>query len=251
MKKTTLWMAVLVLAVILVMPAMAEEAARTAAEVVEQEPGVLSEMFAGLIGMKWYTAVILVALAAMGVVLCRGRKQAWTSRRIAYAAMCIAIAFVLSCIKLFRMPQGGTVTPAAMLPLILFAMAFGPAQGMVVGCAYGFLQLIEDPYIIHPVQLLVDYPMAYGVMAVACIALLIPERAERLRLPAAVLLAYAARLVMATVSGVVFFAEYAGEQNVLIYSVVYNASYLVPEALIACALTLIPGMGRLTRLLKN
>ena len=216
------------------------------AEEPEEEESWASEAFGDLTGMKWYTAVILVVLVVMGIVM-GGSRQKWNSRQIAYAAMCIAIAFVLSCIKLFRMPQGGSVTPAAMLPLILFTLAFGPAKGLVTGCAFGLLQLIEDPYVIHPVQLLVDYPLAYGAMAVACLALLLPEKAEKFRLPLAVLLGYAARLVMATISGVVFFAKYAGDQNVLVYSIVYNASYLAPEALIACVLTFIPGMNRLTK----
>lgn len=260
MKKMVLLMiAVLLSAVLALAPALAEEtpAPEATAEVVAEEAAPeeteeeswAGEAFGNLTGMKWYTAVILVVLAVMGVVLSRNRQQ-WSSRQIAYAAMCIAIAFVLSCIKLFHMPQGGSVTPAAMLPLILFTLSFGPVKGLVVGCAFGLLQLIEDPYVIHPIQLLVDYPLAYGAMAIACLAMLLPEKAEKFRLPLAVLLGYAARLVMATLAGVVFFAEYAGEQNVWIYSIVYNASYLAPEALIACVLTFIPGMNRLTERMR-
>ena len=228
----------------------------TAAEPTEKEPveaeeeeTVLQQMLGNLTGMHWYTAVIVVVLLVMGIMLTK--KSQWTTRRLAYAAMCIAIAFVLSCIKLFRMPQGGSVTPAAMLPLILFCMACGPVQGLAVGCAFGLLQLIEDPYVIHPIQLILDYPAAYGAMCVACLANLLPEKAKRFRLPLGVALGYVARLVMAVLSGVIFFAEYAGDQNVILYSLGYNAAYLAPEMVIAVLISLIPGMARLVETIRG
>ena len=215
----------------------------------EEEETVLQQMLGNLTGMHWYTAVIVVVLLVMGIMLTK--KSQWTTRRLAYAAMCIAIAFVLSCIKLFRMPQGGSVTPAAMLPLILFCMACGPVQGLAVGCAFGLLQLIEDPYVIHPIQLILDYPAAYGAMCVACLANLLPEKAKRFRLPLGVALGYLARLVMAVLSGVIFFAEYAGDQNVILYSLGYNAAYLAPEMVIAVLISLIPGMARLVETIRG
>lgn len=217
----------------------------------EEEESTVSRMFGDLTGMHWYTAAILVVLIAMGLVISLSKKSKWTARRLSYAAMCIAIAFVLSCIKLFRMPQGGSVTPAAMLPLIMFALACGPVQGLTVGCAFGLLQLIEDPYVIHPIQLLCDYPLAYGAMALCCLACLIPEEKSYFRLPVAVLLGYFARLVMAVISGVVFFAEYAGDQNAFVYSVVYNIGYLMPEMAIALVISLIPGMNRLVKMIEK
>lgn len=217
----------------------------------EEEESTASRMFGDLTGMHWYTAAILVVLIVMGLVICLSKKSKWTTRRLSYAAMCIAIAFVLSCIKLFRMPQGGSVTPAAMLPLIMFALACGPVQGLTIGCAFGLLQLIEDPYVIHPIQLLCDYPLAYGAMALCCLACLIPEKRRYFRLPVAVVLGYFARLVMAVISGVVFFADYAGDQNAFVYSLGYNISYLAPEMAIALAVSLIPGFGRLTESLRK
>ncbi len=229
-------------------PAVEETAAE---EPAEEEESWAEDAFGSLVGMKWYTALILVILAVMGAMICRQKSGSWTTKRIAYASMCIAIAFVLSCIKLFRMPQGGSVTPAAMLPMILFALACGPGQGLVVGCAFGLLQLIEDFYVIHPVQLLVDYPMAYAALALGCLALLLPEKFSRARLPLAVLLGYFGRYMMATISGAVFFAEYAGEQNAWIYSLGYNLSYLGVEAVIAFAIAWLPGFDRILNMLRK
>jgi len=153
-------------------------------------------------------------------------------------------------IKVFRMPMGGSVTLVSLYPLILFAVAFGPLEGLLIGCVYGLLQLLVDPYVIHPVQLLVDYPMAWAAVALACAAKVLPMN-DRLKLPAAVLLGYLGRYLMAVISGVVFFAEYAGEQGALIYSLVYNLSYLGPEVLVCMVVAAIPGMSRLPALLRE
>ena len=218
---------------------------------VEEEESWAEDAFGSLLGMNWYTLMILVVLVVVGVILCARSRSSWTARRMAYAAMCIAIAFVLSCIKLFRMPHGGSVTPAAMLPLILFALACGPVQGVVVGCAFGLLQLIEDFYVIHPIQLLVDNPMAYAALALACVVNLLPIKNDRIKLPLAVLLGYLGRYIMATISGAVFFAEYAGEQNAWIYSLSYNISYLGVEAVLACVSACIPGFHRILAMMKK
>ena len=223
----------------------AEETEAPAEE--EEEESAAQRMFGDLTGMHWYTAAIVAVLLVMGLVISRSKKSKWTARRLSYAAMSIAIAFVLSCIKLYHAPQGGSTTPAAMLPLIMFALACGPVQGLTVGCAYGLLQLIEEPYVVHPLQLLCDYPLAYGAMALCCLACLIPEKHSYFRLPVAVVLGYFARLVMAVISGVVFFAEYAGDQNAFVYSVTYNLGYLAPETLIALVISLLPGMNRLVK----
>lgn len=228
--------------------APAEEAAETEEEA---EPTWAEEAFGNLTGMHWYTAAIVAVLLVMGILMCTQKKDSWTTRRLAYAAMCIAIAFVLSCIKLFRMPQGGSVTPASMLPLILFALACGPVQGLVVGCAFGLLQLVEDFYVIHPVQLLVDYPMAFAALALACLANLLPVKSDRIKLPVAVLLGYFGRYIMATISGAVFFADGLAGFDAWKFSLGYNLSYLGWEALIAVLLSCIPGFTRILNLMRR
>ena len=203
--------------------------------------------------MAGYIIAVAVILAVMVIFICSQRKDKWTARTISYAGICMAVAFVLSLIRLWRAPQGGSVTLAAMLPLILFAMAFGPSRGLVVGFAYGLLQLIQDPYVIHPLQLLVDYPMAFAALILCCCANLLGDKVSmRVKLALAVILGYLGRYIMAVISGVVFFADYAGEQNALIYSLGYNIAYTGPEAIVAAALVLIvPGFERLIAMMRG
>ena len=231
--------------------AAADEAAEAVEEAAEAEAPAVSPVFKKLLEVPWYTWAVLGVLVAAGVLLAlNGKKIRCDSRSLSMGAMSIAIAFVLSCIRLYRMPQGGSITPASMLPLILFMVACGPLKGFIVGCVFGLLKLLADPYIIHPVQLLMDYPLAYGAMILGCLATLFPLK-DQWKLPIAVLLACIARWIMSVLSGVIFFAESAGEQNALVYSMVYNLSYMAPDALVCILVSCIPGMPRLVNMIRK
>lgn len=202
-------------------------------------------------GFNFNILAVICLLVAMAVCIFISAKRAkWNAAMIAKAAMCIALSYLLSMIKVFRMPMGGTVTLASMLPLVLFAVAYGPLEGIVIGCTYGLLQLLIDPYVIHPLQLLVDYPMAYASVVLACVANVLPVK-KAFKLPIAVILGYLGRYLMAVLSGCVFFAEYAGEQNALIYSLVYNISYIGPEMIACAALMFIPSAHRLPEIIRG
>ena len=67
----------------------------------------------------------------------------------------------------------------------------------------------------------------------------------------AVLLAAVGRYAMAVLSGTVFFAEYAGDQNALVYSLVYNISYIGPDVLVCMIVSCIPGMARLVDVIRG
>ncbi|MBQ6373456.1 MAG: energy-coupled thiamine transporter ThiT [Clostridia bacterium] len=273
MKRLTVLLTVLLLVIAVFTPVLAEgadatevtnDAAETVADAAdatadadeqaeepESEAGKTPVIISKLLEQKWYTWVVVALLLVMAVALTKGaRNSNWTSRCIAMGAMCIAIAFVLSCIRLYRMPQGGSITPACMLPLILFMLACGPVQGLLVGVAYGLLQLLSSPYVIHPIQLLVDYPLAFGAMIIGCAASLIPVD-KRWKLPIAVLLGAVGRYFMASLSGAVFFSDVAGSAAAWKYSLVYNLSYLGPDTLVCMIVACIPGMTRLVDIIKG
>ena len=203
---------------------------------------------AGLAASSMIAVLVLLALMTVGLWFSTQRVK-WNAAMIAKAALCVALAYILNMITLFRMPMGGSVTLVAMLPLVLFAVSFGPLEGLLAGCVFGLLDLLINPYVIHPVQLLVDYPMAYAAVALAGLGWKLPVN-ERLKLPLAVFFGYLGRYCMAVLSGVVFFAEYAGEQGALVYSLLYNVNYLGVECLLCIALSLVPGMHRLTDTMK-
>ena len=190
---------------------------------------------------------ILAALVILGVVLffvTRDSKK-WTTRMLANAALCIALAFVLSYIRLYKLPQGGSITLASMLPIFLFAYAYGVAPGMLVGAAFGILQFIQDAYFVHPIELLLDYPLAFALLGLAGLA---NRFSDKWGLIPGIVLGTFGRFVCAFLSGVIFFGMYAPEgQSVLVYSAVYNGFYLIPEAIICIVLAMVPQIRRLAK----
>ena len=156
------------------------------------------------------------------------------TRVLTEAAISVALAFVLGLFVLFKMPFGGSVS-LEMIPLILLALRQGWKVGVVAGAAYGLLDLAIDPFVVHPVQLLLDYPLAFGVLGLA--GLFKPTvRGAVLGATVAVL----ARFSCHFLSGVVFFASYAPDGwNLLLYSAAYNAAYLAPSLAIAIVVVVI------------
>ena len=132
---------------------------------------VLLKKLAKLEGTElWMFIGAIVAVAALIAVLAvlnkkhvnaaptvekKGKKL--TTRMLVQGALCIALAFVLSYIKLFSMPMGGSVTLFSMLPIFVFAWMYGPAAGLLAGFAYSLLQVVQGAYVVHPVQFVLDY----------------------------------------------------------------------------------------------
>ena len=191
----------------------------------------MSFNFADVSTTGWIAVGALAALAVVLLVIARGHVR-WTARMIANAALCLALAFVLSYIKLFDLPQGGAVTAASLLPIIAFAYSYGLAPGLVVGVAYGLLQMIQDPWIVSPVQAILDYPLAFACIALAAVARKLPDSWGWL---AGIALGGVGRFVCHVLSGVVFFAEYAEGTGMspLVYSVSSNSFVFVDLAICA------------------
>ena len=121
-----------------------------------------------------------------------------------------------------------------MVPIFILAFRHGGKMGMLGGALLGFAKLLISPFVIHPVQLLLDYPVPYMAVGAAGFGLMRQKRL--LGVAAGSLLRY----LIHVAAGVVFFAEYAPEGTpVLLYSLGYNASYLVPEAVLVGVIILL------------
>ncbi len=148
--------------------ALAEETAEKAAEAA-RENYVTDTMLKKLINADlsfWLMIAGLAALAAILFAVAKSRKV-WTAKSIAYGAIAIALSFVLSYIRIFRMPQGGSITPASMLPLMLFSAAFGIGPGVAAGLIYGGLQYLQGGDFLTVWQMLFDYFIAFAALGLA------------------------------------------------------------------------------------
>ena len=147
-------------------------------------------------------------------------------------ALAVALSVVFSALRLWTMPQGGSIT-LEMLPIFLFALRRGGKAGCAAGAVSGIMQLITGGYIVHPLQALLDYPFAFGVLGVAGFF-----RNRPLWL--GITLGAVLRFFCHVLTGVFFFGSFAPEgTNVWIYSAVYNSTYMVPTLLVCGVLTYI------------
>ena len=211
-------------------------------------PFVMFEDFSGingfwLIGLAFIIAAGFAALI-IGLKRSSRKKTKWGIKKLLTGAMCVALSFVLSLIVLFRMPQGGSVTPACMLPIIVFSYIYGWQYGIAAGAILGVLNLLFDPYIIHPVQMILDYILGYAVIGLAGIL-------RKQHIVLSVVIASVARWLCSVLSGVVFFAEYAGGKNVWLYSMGYNGTFMGIEAAICIVIVLIPPVTKMISMLKK
>ncbi len=148
------------------------------------------------------------------------------------SAIMIALAVIFSFITVWRMPQGGSVS-LTMIPLFLLSFRRGAAAGIISGVIYGAISIMFDGVIYHPMSILLDYTLAYGVLGIAGFF-----KKNYIGIILGTTLGTLLRYICSILSGALLFAQYAPkEMNPWIYSLGYNATYMLPE-LIICVVAL-------------
>jgi len=152
-------------------------------------------------------------------------KSIFTAREISEMAIAIALSTVLSFIKVFQLPQGGSITAGSMIPIIYLALRNRPKVALTGAILYGVVQFMIEPFFVHPAQFLLDYPFAFGVLGIATFIKRYPFIGASVGV--------ALRFICHFLSGFIFFGMYAPESmNPIYYSAIYNGSYLLPELLV-------------------
>ena len=194
------------------------------------------------------------------------------TQRLTESAMLLAVAIVLELVsKMFipEMPFGGQVTLASMLPMVLISYRHGVKWGLVAGVAYAFIQMAIGAKTVAAafqpgyfgdgrmllnafIMCILDYLLAFTLLGIGGI---FRNRIQRpgVALACGSLVALGARYLAHVLSGYILFAGWAEwfftqdgfpgwgmtlvenlSPGVLgfVYSVVYNAMYMIPEMLI-------------------
>ena len=197
-----------------------------------------------------------VALALLIYAVVRYRKKAKTrapeeapavgkfsrTQKLVYGALSITLAFVLSYFKIVTLPYEGSITVVSMLPIFAYAAYFGPAYGFTAAFAFSLLQVIQGAYIVHPIQFILDYFVAFTCLGLASF---FPKN-----LPLGSAVGGLARMLASTVSGAVFFGAYAadyGFTNVWAYSLVYNFFSIGVDTILCVVVAALPPVQRLFR----
>lgn len=170
-----------------------------------------------------------------------------TVKQLVFCAMAITLGTVLSNIKLFEFPTGGSITLLSMLVICLPGYFFGLGAGLLTGVAYGVLQLLIDPYVLYPMQLVVDYLLAFGALGLS--GLFTNAKNGMIK---GYITAVLGRFVFAVISGWIFFGSYAWEGwDPLPYSLAYNAIYIFSEAAITVIILMLPAIKKALASIKK
>lgn len=163
-------------------------------------------------------------------------KRSFSVKGLATCGVCIALAFVLSFVKLFSAPLGGSVTLCSMLFICIIGYFFGPKYSLTAALAYGILQFVQKPEIYTPLQVIIDYGCAFTALGLSGFF-----KNRKYGLQIGYLAGITGRFLFSTLSGFLFFGEYAPEGwNPVIYSMAYNGSYIYIEGAITLILLSIP-----------
>lgn len=150
-----------------------------------------------------------------------------------------AIAFVLDQIKISIWAQGGSIS-FVMLPIILIALRRGLSAGLITGLLVGLLNMIVFPFIVHWAQAILDYVFAFtfvgfaGVIQKQVLDGVSKNHKNKIAtfIVIGTIIGGLLRFICHTLAGAIFFAEYAGDQNVWLYTIGYNGSFMVPSTIL-------------------
>lgn len=174
-----------------------------------------------------------------------------TTKQIVFSAMAIALATVISVvIKLPSLPNGGSVTLFSMLVICLIGYWYGPKISIIAALAYGILQFITGPYVVHPLQVLLDYPLAFGALGLSGFFC-----NSKHGLIKGFLAGSMGRLLMHCISGVIFYTTYVGDLigniTAIWAGILYNMSYIIPEVILTLVLLALPPVRKAFAELKK
>ncbi len=131
--------------------------------------------------------------------------------------------------------------------ICIIGYLYGWKYSLTAALAYGILQFVQKPEIYAPLQVVIDYGLAFTALGLSGFF-----RQKKIGLYIGYLAGVTGRFIFSAISGYVFFAEYAPEGwNPLIYSIAYNASYIYIEAAITLAIMFLPPVGSAIERIKN
>lgn len=162
------------------------------------------------------------------------------SLRLTETAIMIALGFILSMLKIIDMPFGGSVTAFSMLPVIIIAYRYSKPWGLLAGFAAALLQMLmglknltyaTSAWAVVAIIML-DYIVAFAVMGLGGI-FKGKIKDQGLSLAAGALVVCVLRYICHVISGCTVWAGVSiPTADGLLYSLVYNCAYMVPETVI-------------------
>lgn len=163
-------------------------------------------------------------------------------QHLVFCSVCIALSVVTSFFKLGALPFGGSITLFSMFFISLTGYLFGIRAGIASGVTYGILSFVLNPYVFAPIQVLLDYPLAFGALGLSGIF----QKKKYYGLIAGYALGVTVRYLFHVLSGYLFFASFAPENtHPLLYTLGYNLTYILPEMILTIVVLCLPAVKKL------
>ncbi len=170
-------------------------------------------------------------------------KSSKTTRALIESAMMVALATVLSIFKIIEMPYGGSVTIASMLPVIILSYRHGMGWGLGGGLVFAVVQQLLGLKSLSYFTtwrsvlaiILLDYIIAFTVVGLGGVFRR-AMKSQRLALTSGAILASVLRYICHCISGsTVWVGLSIPDEAAILYSLGYNATYMLPEAIVLSA----------------
>lgn len=189
-------------------------------------------------------AVVILALVVIFLLKKSGSGAKMTAQQLAVCAMGLALAYVTSYIKVWKMPFGGSVTLLSMLFITLIGYWYGARVGILTGLVYGIFQFLQEPYVLSFFQVCCDYILAFGVMGIAGFF----KNSKKHGLAKAYIAAILARGAFHALGGYLYWMSYMPENFpkslTAVYPIVYNYSYILAEGVVTLIVISIPAVSK-------
>ena len=150
------------------------------------------------------------------------------TQAMVHSGVASALGAILSLIIVYRMPQGGSICLGAFVPVWVIAFRYGVRAGMLSGAVLGIINFLQNPSMIHPLQPVLDYFIAWACLGLAGF---FPDR----MLTGAVISGFC-QICCYILSGALFFSATLGATGFtssLVPSAIYNLSYGIPNLIVA------------------
>lgn len=190
------------------------------------------------------SVITLIGVLILVLAFIKIRKVKLNTKMITQIGIALALSAVLQLFRLYHFPQGGSVTLGSMVPILIIAFVYGPEVGFLAGFLHGMLTLILDPYILHPVQLLFDYPLPSMALGLAGYF--------RNRKVLGSIVAVFVKFIFHFISGVAFFGSFAPKgMSAIVYSLTVNGSFMFVEGGLCVVIIAILPIKMLSTMLKK
>lgn len=156
--------------------------------------------------VKWISVGCIFLLFGVIALLCiKGRKQ-YDAKKLAFAGVTLGLSFVLSLFKVSPVPNGGSVTAASFVPVLIYTYVYGVSEGLLVGIAMGLFNFATSPYILTPMTFVLDYLLAFASIGVMGIAKKFTKKTT-FNVVLGTVAVYVVRFVFHLFSGIIYFAQ--------------------------------------------